>query len=98
MGRELKDGDEVLWTIFPVLLFDGKLLVDVELVGSNVCQVKDDARAEAQRQRVGGDNGGAGLVDITNHEVGVVVHVDATELSTIALQHSKAIEPQTAVE
>ena len=92
MEHKLEDRHQVLGTILPRLGLDGKQ-TGVHLVGGNVAtiEVEDNARAEAQQQRVGGKR--ALMVGTAGAQLRVVVHLDAAEHAAVAVQFGKAVEP-----
>ena len=94
--HELKDGRQVLRTVLPRLGLDGQQ-AGVHLVGGDVAtiEVEDDARAEAEQQRVGGY--GAAMVGTSRAQLGVVVHLDGAEGAAVRVQLGKAVQPQGRV-
>ena len=93
MGNKLEDRFHVLRSILPVLGLNGQE-VGVQLVGCHALteDVEDDTSAKAQLQRVGRD--GTSLVGTTGTQLRVVIHLDATELTSIGVEFGKAVEPQ----
>ena len=92
MSYKLNNRREVLWPKLPVLGLNLQYL-GIQLIGLHafIEKVEHKTRAKAQNQRVGCHD--TSLASPTRAQLGVIIHLNTTELAAIGIEFGKAIKP-----